>query len=167
MRCDITSVMKYTQPSKTNIDGLVQGCNKPSALAMELLQPCTKPSISACLSRDNARRGICFILIRFNSKLNWILLLFLVMQVILQEDYGVSLSGILSRCIGRLSYIYVFWLISHGAESPLNASAQVQRSILHISSVLHHNWINGDRKSKTFFHNTIGFCIFWKRFSSK
>ena len=44
---------KYTdlfQPIiQKHIDGLVQDCSNSSALAMELLQSCTKPSISARL----------------------------------------------------------------------------------------------------------------------
>ena len=31
------------------IDGLVPDCSKSSALAMELLQSCTKPSVSSCV----------------------------------------------------------------------------------------------------------------------
>ena len=37
-------VMEIMQ-EKPHIDGLVQGCSNSSALAMELLQSCTKPSI--------------------------------------------------------------------------------------------------------------------------
>ena len=38
--------LKYAVPQpKTYIDGLVQDCSNSSALAMELPQSCTKPSI--------------------------------------------------------------------------------------------------------------------------
>ena len=36
----------------THIDGLVQDCSNPSALKMELLQSCAKPSIY-CSHRDD------------------------------------------------------------------------------------------------------------------
>ena len=35
------------QHAMSNIDGLVQDCSNSSALAMELLQSCTKPLINA------------------------------------------------------------------------------------------------------------------------
>ena len=40
----IERVCRYSQ-DKYDIDGLVQDCSNSSALAMELLQPCTKPPI--------------------------------------------------------------------------------------------------------------------------
>ena len=42
--CDMT-LTKQSSTKHVQIDGLVQNCNNSSALAMELLQSCTKPSI--------------------------------------------------------------------------------------------------------------------------
>ena len=39
----------HQTPENCRVDGLVQGCNNSSALAMELLQSCTKPS--TCLTQ--------------------------------------------------------------------------------------------------------------------
>ena len=40
------------------IDGLVQDCSNSSALAMELLQSCTKPSIYTLIALDERRNVI-------------------------------------------------------------------------------------------------------------
>ena len=40
------------------IDGLVQDCSNSSALAMELLQSCTKPSIYTLITLDKRRNAI-------------------------------------------------------------------------------------------------------------
>ena len=45
--------------SFTHIDGLVQDCSNSSALAMELLQSCTKPSISFRFSLLGLRLSRC------------------------------------------------------------------------------------------------------------
>ena len=43
-----------------NIDGLVQGCSNSSALAMELLQSCTKPSICVSKTSQGTKdRNVC------------------------------------------------------------------------------------------------------------
>ena len=39
------TVIATVPPKQEYIDGLVQDCNHSSALALELLQSCTKPSI--------------------------------------------------------------------------------------------------------------------------
>ena len=41
----ITEVFRMVQLSNAYIDGLVRDCSNPNALAMDLLQSCTKPSI--------------------------------------------------------------------------------------------------------------------------
>ena len=41
--------------SNSDIDGLVQDCSKSSALAMELLQSCTKPSICDYVSNSSTK----------------------------------------------------------------------------------------------------------------
>ena len=49
MKTDIdkeVEFQRYIQDADSYIDGLVQDCSNSSALAMELLQSCTKPSIS-------------------------------------------------------------------------------------------------------------------------
>ena len=40
------SMVRYPHFANVHIDGLMQDCNNSSALALELLQSCTKPSIS-------------------------------------------------------------------------------------------------------------------------
>ena len=47
---------------KTYIDGLVQNCSNSSALAMELLQSCAKPSICLCSSLAGRNTGYIYFL---------------------------------------------------------------------------------------------------------
>ena len=64
--------------SEDNINGLVQDCGIPRALAMELLQSCAKPSMSVTYSKNCAVVTVELIrvcAIQINIKLSSLLLL--------------------------------------------------------------------------------------------
>ena len=88
LRCNNTSIMvcsffgithfwlNYRGIVNKQIDGLVQDCSNSNALAMELLQSCTKPSkcavIVLCIhSTNNPRRGIPWFIFKFRFRLNF------------------------------------------------------------------------------------------------
>ena len=73
-----------------HIDGLVQDCIISSALAMEILQSCTKPSIyCALLEPDNHNCDYC--VWRTNSRLSWIKYInHCTLKLVLNETFAIT-----------------------------------------------------------------------------